>query len=55
MYLHTRAIKLLYKHNITLVEVRYGCISARYDYLQPKHSRADIQPYLTSTSVVLLI
>ncbi len=33
MYLHTRAIKLLYKHNITLVDMSYGCISTRYDYL----------------------
>ncbi len=27
-YLHTRAVKLLYKRNITLVAVQYGCISA---------------------------
>ncbi len=34
MYLHTRAIELLYKRNITLVDVRYGCISAHCDYLR---------------------
>ncbi len=55
MYLHTRAVEVLYKHNITLVDVRYGCISARCDYLRPNHSRADIQPYLISTSVIMLI
>ncbi len=35
MYLHTRAVKLLYKHNIRLVDMSYGCISTRCecDYL----------------------
>ncbi len=47
MYLHTRVIGLMYKRNITLGDVRYGCISARCGYLQPDHSLADIQPYLT--------
>ncbi len=28
-YLHTRAVELLYKCNITLVDLRYGCISPR--------------------------
>ncbi len=55
MSLHTRAVELLYKCNITRVDVRYGCISAYCDYLRPNHSRADIQPYLTSTRVILLI
>ncbi len=31
MYLHTRAIGLLYKCNITLTAMRYGCILARCD------------------------
>lgn len=33
MQLHTCAAELLYKHNITLVDVRYGCILACCDYL----------------------
>ncbi len=55
MYLHTHAVELLYKCNITLIAVRYGCILARCDYLRLNHSRADIHPYLTATRVVLLI
>ncbi len=50
MYLHTHAIKLLYKCNITLIAVRYGCMSAHYDY--QNHSRSDIQAYRTATSVI---
>ncbi len=34
MYWHTCAVELLYKCNITLVDVRYGCISACCDYLR---------------------
>ncbi len=32
MYLHTRAVALLYKRNITLIAMQYGCISAHFDY-----------------------
>ncbi len=28
MYLHTRDVELLYKRNITRVDMRYGCVSA---------------------------
>ncbi len=35
MYLHTCAVKLWYKRNITLIDMRYECISARCDYLRP--------------------
>ncbi len=53
MYLH--AVELLYKHNITLLAVQYGYISAHCDYLRPNHSHANIQPYLMATRVILLI
>ncbi len=54
MYLQTRAVELLYKCNITLIDVRYGCILARCDYLRTNFV-ITIVPYLTSTSVILLI
>ncbi len=55
MYLHTLAVELLYKRNITRVAVRYGCISACCDYLRPNHSYADIQPYHTAKCVIYII
>ncbi len=36
MYLHTCAVKLLYKHNNTFVDVRYDCILECCDYLRPR-------------------
>ncbi len=42
LYLHNRAIELLYKRNITRVLVQYGCISPCCDYKWPNHSCADL-------------
>ncbi len=35
---HICEVELLYKCNITLVDMRYGCKSARCDYLRPMYN-----------------